>query len=218
MIRRKLSLYVTKTKVALRDSGVKHTLRRILEETLLGKLYLSRQFIVYEKQLTELDPVRLGNPNLSFSFVSLDNQDILEQMEKLSGWPQDLVATRLADSGECLVAVDNNGLAGFNLVGYGNIYIHYLDRHLTLSDSEAWSYQIFVSPPYRRSGVATDLRHIMFRHLASKGYTKLLGGYLSSNVKAGMLAESLGFVEREKVTLVKMLNWKRYRVQSLPYL
>jgi len=55
----------------------------------------------------------------------------------------------------------------------------------------------------------------MFHHLGKKGYTKLIGGYLPSNVRSGMLAKKLGFAEREKVTFVKILKWKKYSMERL---
>lgn len=215
MIRQKLSLYWRKATVALRDLGIKHMLRRVMEEALLRHLFLTRQYILYEKQLTELDSVQLRNPQLNFSFISADSHKILHQIEELSGLSQEMVSEMLIDGGECLVAMDDDNLAGFNLISYGDIYIHYLERNLMLSESEVWSEQIFVSLPYRETGVATDLRQIMFHHLADKGYTKLIGGYLPYNVSAGMLAKSLGFIEKEKVTLVKIFGWKKYFVRKL---
>ena len=202
--------------VSLRDLGVKHMLRRILEETMLRHLFLTRQFIIYEKQLVDLDNLNLRNPHLEFSFISEDSHEILQQIEELNGISQDFVTKKLVDGGECLVATDTARLAGFNLVSYGDIYMHYLERNLMLSNSEVWSEQIFASQPYRQAGVATDLRHIMFHHLAKKGYTKLIGGYLPYNVGAGILAKNLAFVEKEKVTLVKIFGWKKYLVHRLP--
>ncbi len=215
VIGRRLSIYRTKTMVALRDFGIKHTLRRILEEVLLGRFYLSRQFIIYDKQLTELDRLRLQNPDLEFSFISENSYEIIQQIEELSGFPREIVSKKLMDGSECLVARDNNKLVGFNLVSYGNVHIPSLDLHLMLAGSEAWSEQITISLPYRRSGVASDLRHIMFHHLSNKEYTKLTGGYVPFNQGSGMLAKELGFVEREKVTFVKILKWKKYSVQRL---
>jgi len=164
----------------------------------------------------DLDNLNLRNPHLEFSFISEDSHEILQQIEELNGISQDFVTKKLVDGGECLVATDTARLAGFNLVSYGDIYMHYLERNLMLSNSEVWSEQIFASQPYRQAGVATDLRHIMFHHLAKKGYTKLIGGYLPYNVGAGILAKNLGFVEKEKVTLVKIFGWKKYLVHRLP--
>ena len=71
--------------VALRDLGIKHMLRRVMEEALLRHLFLTRQYILYEKQLTELDSITLRNPQLQFTFISDDSYEILQQIEELSG-------------------------------------------------------------------------------------------------------------------------------------
>ena len=211
----KLALYRTKSRVALRDLGVRHLIQRALEESLLRHIVLRRQFIIYAKQLADLDDFTLRNPHLQFRFLAASDSDVLRQIEEQSGFSQEAVSKMLAGGSECLVATDNGALAGYNLVSYGSADVHYLERQMPLSESEAWSDQIFASLPYRRSGVAGDLRQMMFRHLSKKGYTTLTGGYLPYNTRAGELARSLGFAEREKVILLKVLGWRRYFVRKL---
>jgi hypothetical protein len=216
MNHKQLTLYWIKARVALRDLGAFHLVRRSLEESLLKHLFFVRQFIIYEKQLTDLDDINLSNPDFEFSFISLANDDILRQIEEQSGLSREMVSEMLKDGSECLVAMDGETLAGYNLVSYGTVNVHYLERHMKLSKSEAWSDQIFTALPYRRSGVAIDLRQIMFHHLGMKGYTKFIGGYLPYNTRPGMLARKLGFIEKEKVTLVKIFRQKIYRVHKYP--
>lgn len=215
MILRKISLYKTKAAVSLRDFGIRHTLLGIFEYALLNKVFLFRQYIIYEKQLSQLDHPGLRNLNLEFLFISPDDKELLDQIEQLSGLSRELVSEKIINGGECIVAADNGRLAGFNLVSTGKAHLRHLDGYLSLSKSEAWSEQITVSPQLRQSGLATDMRHLMFDRLAKKGYAKLLGGYAPFNVKSGLLAKKLGFIEREKVTLVKILKWKKFFIKKL---
>ena len=215
MERQKLSLIITRIKVSIRDFGVRHAIWRILEEVLIGKLFLYRHYIIYEKNLTNLESLRIKNKNLKFVFVSDDDIDTLQKIEKMSGLSQDQVSKRLRDCGDCLVAIDNKSVAGVNLITYGIGYCPYLHREFAFSESEAWSEQITVAPNCRRTGIASDLRHIIFHHLNNKGYVRLIGGYAPLNVRAGVLARKLGFVEREKITYIKILGRKKYSVQQL---
>jgi hypothetical protein len=212
---RKLQLYKRKTMVSLGNLGVKYTIRRILEETMLKKLFLFRNFIIYDKDLTKLNNVRLQNPKLKFSFISEDNPEILEELEEISGFSRDLIMERLQTGSDCLVAMEGNKVVGFNMVSFGNVYIHYLEQYMNLLESEAWNEQISVSNQYRYQGIAADLRNVMFKHLKEKDYARCIGGTLQINVKARMLARRTGFIEREKVTFIRMLKRKKYYSQKL---
>jgi len=215
VIRRKISLYYIKFGVAVRDFGLKHALLRILQDGLFGKFFLCRQYIIYEKQLVPSDPPKLRNSQLEFSFASSDDNRVMEQIEKLSGLSREMVSEKIKNGGECVVARNNGSLAGFNLVSIGKAYMRYLEGYINLAESEAWSEQITVAPEHRQGGLATDIRYLMFDRLVKRGYEKLIGGYVPFNVKSGLLAKKLGFVEREKVTLVRILMWKKLYVQKL---
>jgi L-amino acid N-acyltransferase YncA len=215
MIRRNIQLYKRRIAVSLRDFGFKHTLLRIIGDTFLSHFFLIRKYIIYEKQLSGLDSLKLRNPHLEFSFISVHDNKTLDQIENLSALPREMVFEKISKNGECVVAKDDGRLVGFNLVSTGNAHVRYLDSYLHLSESEAWSEQITVHPRFRQSGLATDLRHLMFDSLIKRGYTKLIGGYVPFNVKSGLLAKKLGFIEREKVTLVKIFNRKKLYRQTL---
>lgn len=215
MSSRRVRLYRRRMILSLRNFGVRYTIWRILEETLLKKLIAQRKFIIYDKDLTEVGGFELANPHLRFSFVSQDDADVLEGIEGISGFPRDLIVERLRTGSECLVAMDGNKVVGFNLASFGNIYIYYLEQRVNLSESAAWSEQISVSKQYWNRGIAVDIRNIMFQHLKQKGHTKFIGGCLELNSKARMLAKKLGFVEREMIAYTRVVKWKKYSSQPL---
>lgn len=212
---RKLQLYKRKVIVSLGNLGVKYTIWRILEETMFKKLFLFRSFVIYDKDLTKLNNVRLKNPKLKFLFIFEDNSEILDKLEEISGFSRDLIMERLKTGSDCLVAMEGDKVVGFNMVSFGNIYIHYLEQYMNLLESETWNEQISISNQYRYKGVASDLRDVMFEHLKEKGYTRCIGGTLKINVKARMLARRTGFIEREKVTFIRVLKRKKYYSQKL---
>jgi RimJ/RimL family protein N-acetyltransferase len=215
MIRRKISLLKTRIVVATRDFGIKHTILRMLQDGLLSKFFLFRQYIIYEKQLPKENLPELRNPHLEFSFISPDDNETLEKIEQLSGLSHNMVAEKIRNGGECVVARDDGKLAGFNLASIGKAHVRYLDAYLDLSQKEAWSEQITVAPEFRQGGLATDIRHKMFERLVSRGYEKLIGGYVPFNQKSAGLAKKLGFIEKEKFTLIRIIIWKKLYSQKM---
>ena len=98
---RKLQLYKRKTMVSLGNLGVKYTIRRILEETMLKHIFLFRNFIIYEMDLTYFNNVIPQNPKLKFSFISEDNPEIVEKLEEISGFSRVLIMERLKTGSDC---------------------------------------------------------------------------------------------------------------------
>jgi hypothetical protein len=214
-ISRLVSMYKIKARVSLRDFGVLHTLTRGVSDVLFGKIILLRHYIIYEKQLPQSAAPELRNPDINFSFLSADDTGLIVQIEALSGISREFITEKMSHGSHCIIARKESSLVGFNLVNIGKTNIRYLDVFLNLADIEAWSEQITVSLEYRRGGLASDLRHLMFAHLSARGYKKLIGGYVPFNVKSGLLAKKLGFVETEKITMIKIFGWKKLYRQSL---
>jgi RimJ/RimL family protein N-acetyltransferase len=212
---RKISIFIKRIKVSIRDFGVKHTISRGILDVILGKIVLFRKYIIYEKDLPPSSAPELRNPDIQFSFLSANDKELIEKIEDLSAISRELITERISGGGYCIVAKNKNNVVGFNLVSVGRSRIRFLDVFLNLADTEAWSEQITVSLEYRRGGLASDLRHLMFSHLADRGFSKLIGGYVPFNVKSGLLAKKLGFVETERITLLRIFGWEKIYRQSL---
>ena len=208
MIWRTISFNINRARVSIRDFGVMHTcMRGVLGP--LSLLFQRREYVIYVKDLRGVQKADLRNPGVEFTFLSPQDATTLEQIEKLSGLSRDMVRDRVAADGECVVARSEGAVVGFNLVSTGVATIRYLNMKFPLTDTEAWSDQITVAPAFRRGGLASDLRNLMFQRLIDRGYASLIGGYVPFNTKSGALAKKLGFVETEKITLVEILKRKK---------
>jgi len=212
---RKIAIYRTKAKVSIRDFGVFHTLVRGVSDILFGRIFLFRRYIIYENQFSQSANYELRNPDIEFSFVSADDSGLIIQIEELSGMSREFITEKINRGGYCIVAKNKDSLVGFNLVSVGRTLIRYLDVFVNLADTEFWGEQITVSPEYRRSGLASDIKHRLYTYLIEKGYKKNIGGYVPFNVKSGLLGKKLGFVETEKITMLKIFGWKKIYRQSL---
>ena len=55
--------------------------------------------------------------------------------------------------GLCVVALDGEKVAGFNLVSFNEVYIPLLELKKKFRKDQAWSEQITVSKDYRKQGL-----------------------------------------------------------------
>ena len=109
----------------------------------------------------------------------------------------------------CLVDLDNNKVAGFNLITFGKIYIPLINLTKTFNSYQAWSEHIAVRKDYRKKGLATQLRYRIFAELKQMNIKRLYGGTLISNIPALKLARKLGFKEFVEVDYLKLFGFSR---------
>ncbi len=110
------------------------------------------------------------------------------------------------EHGLCIAALDDNKVAGFNLIAFNETFVPLLNINKRLRTNQAWSEQITINKGYRKHGLATSLRHHVFMELRKRGICKFYGGTLSSNIPSIKLAQRLGFVFIAKVQYLKIFN------------
>ena len=106
--------------------------------------------------------------------------------------------------------MEDDKLAGFNLVSFGRVYIPLIMQSYKLSDTEAWSEQITVGRAYRRMGLGYELRRRIFIELKKRKMEKLCGGTLRHNTASRGLARRMGFKEITEVRFTRFLNSKKW--------
>jgi hypothetical protein len=74
-------------------------------------------------------------------------------------WLEGRLASKLAKGSLCLVAMDGNIVAGFNLVGFGEVHMPLVNGKRIFRNGSAWSEQITVNTKYRGKGLGSELRY-----------------------------------------------------------
>lgn len=113
----------------------------------------------------------------------------------MAEWFADELGHKLAKGSLCLVALDGNRVAGFNVISFGSIYIPLLNMTRSFREGEAWSEHIGVHKDYRKMGLASQLRYRILAELKLRGIKRLYGGALRSNIASLKLARRIGFKE-----------------------
>jgi len=181
----------------------------------ISVLFETRVYRMYSIDLEEVGEIQCKDNGFTFKFIENTDIDIIRQIELMEEWLLGKVQDKLERHSICLVAMDNEKVAGFNLISFGEIYIPLLKLKRVLAGDEAWSEQISVQKAYRRRSLASRLRFRIFRELKTKGIKKLLGGTLKNNTASLKLARRTGFREVVDIRFFKLFGFKKWKYTKL---
>lgn len=201
----------------IRDYGVAVTVQKSLA-TLVAFVYESTAYRIYRK---EIDPsVDTGKqPPHPFKLHVLCTSDgaFISQIEEMEEWLAGKVLEMLNGGSLCVLLLDGDKVAGFNLFSVGEVYMPLVKTKRTFRSHEAWSEQITVHKDYRGMGLATILRLQAFLELGNRGIRKFYGGTLPSNITNRKLSKKVGFREIADIHYRKVLgstSWCVKRVRD----
>ena len=199
----------------IRDYGIAATVRKSLA-ALVAFAYESKAYRIYRK---EIDPsVDTGEqPPHPFKLHVLDMGDdvFISQIEEMEEWLAGKVRGMLHGGSLCVLLLDGNKVAGFNLFSVGAVYMPLVKMTRTFRSHEAWSEQITVGQDYRGMGLATVLRRQAFMELGNRGIRKFYGGTLPSNIANRKLSKKVGFREIADIHYRKVLNSTNWFVKRV---
>ena len=177
-----------------------------------AKIYKKKDYLIYKKDLQSYFPNE--KTNLSFEYKFFDghniNEKILEQILAMEEWLQGKIEDIIKNGGLCVVALDGENIAGFNLVSFNEVYMPLVEIRKNFKKHQAWSEQITVSKNYRKQGLGSILRYKMFNELKARGYKCLYGGTMWDNWSNIELSKKVGFEIFLKISFKRLFNNKKY--------
>jgi ribosomal protein S18 acetylase RimI-like enzyme len=201
---------IKKIRRNVRDYGVAAAAQKSLS-ALVAFAYESKAYRIYRKEI-DLSVDTGDPPPDPFNLHVLDKGDsaFIAQVEEMEEWLTDKVREMLNDGSLCVLLLDGNKVAGFNLFSVGEVYMPLVNVTRKFRSHEAWSEQITVHQDYRGMGLATVLRRQAFQELGNRGIRKFYGGTLPSNIANRKLSKKVGFREIADIHYRKFLyskNW-----------
>lgn len=193
----------------LRDYGLLLTLTK-------GVLYLFRPFFEYRAyRIYKIDLDRRHAPQLApapfvFRLLGHQEREIIGQIEEMEEWLENKLSSKLQANSFCMVVLDREKLAGFNLVTMNEVYVPLINVKKVLQPGSAWSEQITIHNEYRNMGLATELRHRVYAELENRGVRKFYGGTLVCNTASLKLAKKAGFAFLADVTYCKVFSIRQW--------
>ena len=193
----------------LNDYGFAATAAKICGY-LVKPFYENRTYRIYCIDLGHFQaPAEMDHTLYQYHLVNPDEVNLIRQIEIMAEWFNGMIRAKLLSDHLCLVALDGDKVAAFNLVALTKADIPLLQWERPLDKEEAWSEQITVDRQYRRKGLGRAVRHRMFRELQKRGIKRFCGGALISNTASLKLAQRSGFKEKEDIQFIKIL-WRKY--------
>src|SRR3984893_6908725 len=201
----------------LQDYGWQITLKKSLTY-LVRSVYFRQVYRIYRINLDATKPPEVLNKH-DFTFKNLtpQNVDTIAQVENIAEWLRGQLTKALADGQLCLVALDGDEVAGFNLIYFDHATLVLVNLQKKLRRDFAWSEHIAVKKEFRRTGLGSQLRYRIFQELNRRGIRRLYGGTLRSNTASLSPTRSVGFKEIGEIhyrNLFSFENWKYKRVRG----
>jgi GNAT superfamily N-acetyltransferase len=215
----RLSRLSHKVQRNLEDYGWQITIKKTLAY-LVRWAYFQQVYRIYRINLDAIQaPDYSGRQEFTFKLLTSQNVDMIAQVENTAEWLRGHVKERIAVGQLCLVALNGEKVAGFNLVNLEQASLILVNRKKKLRPGSAWSEHIVVQKEFRKSGLGVQLRNRIFEALKGRGIRKLYGGTLQSNTASLKLSRSVGFKEICDIHYRKLLtfeSWRFKRVRENP--
>lgn len=178
---------------------------------LVRSVYFRQVYRIYRIDLDAVElPADLGTQNLSFKILTTQNVDMIAQIEGIAEWLRGHLKEAIASGQLCLVALEGDRVAGFNLISFDHATLVLVNLTKKLRKGFAWSEHIAVKKEFRKAGLGSLLRFRIFQELKRRGIRRLYGGTLRSNVASLGLARSVGFKEIGDIHYYKFFSFERW--------
>jgi GNAT superfamily N-acetyltransferase len=199
----------------LQDYGWQITIKKALAY-LVRAVYFRQVYRIYRIDLAGNNPsVGIGTHHFTFEILTTQNVDMIAQIENIAEWLRGQLTQALADGQLCLVALDGDQVAGFNLINLEHATLVLVNLQRKLRRGSAWSEHIAVKKEYRKTGLGSQLRFRIFHELQKRGIRRLYGGTLRSNIASLSLARSVGFKEIGDIHYRKFFSFEKWRYKRV---
>jgi ribosomal protein S18 acetylase RimI-like enzyme len=199
----------------LQDYGWYITAQKTLAY-LVRSIYFRKTYRIYRINLEATKPPEdLNKYNFTFKILTTQNVDLIAQIESTAEWLRGQLKNALANGQLCLVALDGDQVAGFNLISFDHATLVLVNLNKKLQRDFAWSEHIAVKKEFRKTGLGSQLRYRIFRELKKRGIRRLYGGTLPSNTASLSLARSVGFKEIADIHYRKFFGFEKWRYRGI---
>ena len=199
----------------LQDYGWQITAQKTLAY-LFRSIYFRQVYRIYRINLdATMPPEGPNHPNFRFKVLTAQDVELIAQVENIAEWLRGRLTNAIAKGQVCLVALDRDNVAGFNLINFDHATLVLVNLKKRLRRGMAWSEHIAVKKEFRKTGLGSQLRIRIFQELKKRGIRRLYGGTLRSNIASLSLARSVGFREIGDIHYRKFFSFEKWRYKRV---
>jgi hypothetical protein len=193
----------------LRAEGARVLWFRILGETVY------RRMILFERQLEEpsMADVRCQIP-LVISQLGKDEVD--EYSAFRTGTDANEVRSRLEQGHLCWLARSEGTMVHTIWAAIGSAWIRYLECEIRLAADEAYIYESYTAPPFRRLNINAARAGVMVRYFRDRSFVRLLALVMPENPAGIRATVSAGYRAAGVIRRVNVGSWQRYFSRPIP--
>ena len=196
-----------KTKRNFNDYGFFTTLIKILVSITHPVLY-RRSYLLYRANLDTVLVPEILDPSFKFRMLERGEEDYKQQITNMAEWFENSIENHMISGAQCLLALDGDTVAGFNLVTFDRINLPVVNYSRKLRSKQAFSDQIMVHKAYRGRGLGASLRWGIFRFLREHGIRYFYGGTEANNQANLALCRKVGLKVIAEIRYLKLM-WLR---------
>jgi GNAT superfamily N-acetyltransferase len=199
----------------LEDYGWRFTIQKIL--AYLGRpVYFRQVYRIYRINLAATKPIEVpGKGDFTFRILTAQDAGLIAQIENIAEWLRRQLQGKIEAGQLCLVALDGEQVAGFNLIDFEQANLALVNLQKKLRRGFAWSEHVAVKKEFRRTGLASQLRYRIFEELKRRGIRRLYGGTLRSNAASLRLTRSVGFKEIGDIYYRKFFSFESWEYKRI---
>ena len=197
------------------DYGWHITIKKTLAY-LVRSVHFRQVYRIYRIKLEGTKPSEdIAERRFTFKILTVQNLDMIAQIENIAEWLRGQLTGAISAGQMCLVALDGDEVAGFNLINFDHATLVLVNLKKKLRRDFAWSEHIAVKKEFRKTGLGSQLRFRIFQELKGRGILRLYGGTLRSNIASLSLARSVGFREIGDIHYRKFLSFEKWHCKRV---
>ncbi len=120
----------------------------------------------------------------------------------------DIFRKRFKSGAVCFIAIDRDKIAYYGWMGFANEYEANCQIMVKLNNKEAYWFDCWTAPEYRKMGLHTAVTARALIYLRDKGYKKVLSFITVKNIPSLKAFDRVGFRGKKVVTFIMLFGLK----------
>jgi RimJ/RimL family protein N-acetyltransferase len=201
---------IDKTRNFYREFGLWKTILRFIEN--IG-VFKRRVFTFLEMELK--DSISVQEQNHGINLARVGKEDLEKVGQYLYKWFEKEEAMKRLEAGNVLLVVkDEEKMVFYQWIEFAKIDLPYLNLSFFIPDGTACMAYMYTKPEYRRKGIASKAKPLVFKFLRKNGILRAFSVIAPNNAESLRINKKFGFKEYQTVIYWRLLFLKYYCVKD----